>query len=226
VTLTVACGPAGARGTVELAVPEGLAVTVDSAPAPPAGPLPYELAANGFTSWDITVTAPPGTPDGRYFLAARITDDLGQLLEDTVLVTVGEPGAPDPDLEPDELFFRMQSDVDGLAGETDLEVLTRALTLAPGESGELAIKVANHLGSQLRGEVQLVSPIGTWQATTPWTQAVEAEPGAETTVRFAVTVPATSEPGWHSWLLVKLMYFGHVRYSESVPLTVGEPPVS
>jgi hypothetical protein len=39
-------------------------------------------------------------------------------------------------------------------------------------------------------------------------------------VRFAVTVPATAAPGWESWLLVKLMYFGRVRYSAAVPLTV------
>jgi hypothetical protein len=32
-------------------------------------------------------------------------------------------------------------------------------------------------------------------------------------------VPATAAPGWESWLLVKLMYFGRVRYSEAVPLS-------
>ena len=26
-------------------------------------------------------------------------------------------------------------------------------------------------------------------------------------------------PGWESWLLVKLMYFGRARYTEAVPLT-------
>jgi alpha-mannosidase len=227
VTLTVACGPSGAAGSVQLVVPAGLAVSVDGGPASAsADPLPYRLSANEFASWDVTVSALPGTADGRYFLAARISDNLGQLLEDTALVTIGEPGAPDPDQEPDELFFRMQSDVEALAGEAGFQVLTPALTLAPGETGELAVKVTNHFGSQLRGEVQLVSPIGTWQGTSPWTQGVEAEPGAASTIRFAVMVPGTSEPGWHSWLLVKLMYFGRVRYSESVPVTVGPRPAS
>jgi len=227
VTLTVACGPSGATGSVELVVPAGLTVSVDGGPASAsADSLPYRLSANEFASWDVAVSARPGTAGGRYFLAARISDDLGQVLEDTALVTIGEPGAPDPDLEPDELFFRMQSDVEALAGEAGFKILTPALTLAPGETGELAVKVTNHFGSQLRGEVQLISPIGTWQGTTPWTQAVEAEPGAESTLRFAVTVPATAEPGWHSWLLVKLMYFGRVRYSESVPVTVGPSPAS
>jgi hypothetical protein len=168
----------------------------------------------------VAVSAPPGTPGGRYFLTARITDGLGQVLEDAALVTIGEPGAPEPDLEPDELFSRLQSDVMALAGEADLELAQTALRLAPGDSGELVVRVASHLASELRGEVQLVSPVGTWQATGPWTQPVTVAPGGDATVRFAVTIPATAAPGWESWLLVKLMYFGRVRYSESVALTV------
>jgi hypothetical protein len=217
-TLTVACGPVPASGEVELLVPDALEASV--AGAPPA--LRYDLAAGEYAAWDLTVSAPPGTPDGRYFVTARITDALGQVLEDTALVTVGEAGEPEPDLEPEELFSRLQSDVMALAGEVDLEVLTPALHLAPGEAGELTLRVTSHLASPLRGEAQLVSPIGTWAATGPWTQPAAAEPGGETTLRFAVTVPATASPGWESWLLVKLMYFGRVRYSEAVPLTVRE----
>jgi hypothetical protein len=40
-------------------------------------------------------------------------------------------------------------------------------------------------------------------------------------VGFTVTAPATAAPGWQSWLLVKLMYFGRVRYSPAVALTVS-----
>ena len=105
-----------------------------------------------------------------------------------------------------------------MAAEADIEVLTPELRLAPGERGELTVRVDSHLASQLRGEVQLISPIGTWQATAPWTQAVEVAPGGEATVSFSVTVPATAAPGWQSWLLVKLMYFGRVRYSKAVAL--------
>ncbi len=156
-------------------------------------------------------------PNGRYFLTARIGDELGQMLEDTALVTIGEPGGPDPDLEPEELFTRLQADVMALADEAEVTLLTPAVRLAPGESGELAVRVSSRLASQLRGEVQLISPVGTWQATAPWTQPVTVEPGGEATLRFAVSVPATAAPGWESWLLVKLMYFGRVRYSEASP---------
>jgi hypothetical protein len=227
-TLTVACGPEPASGTLDLVVGGELIAEVDGAPVggtADASSLRYDLPANGFASWDMAVRAAEGTAegtaDGRYFVAARIGDPLGQVLEDTLLVTVGEAGPPDASLEPEELFFRMQSDVQALAGEAAIEVLTPKLRLAPGESGELTVKVASRLGSQLRGELQLISPIGTWQTTGPWTQAVEVGPGGEATVSFRVTVPATAEPGWESWLLVKLMYFGRVRYSPAISLTVG-----
>ena len=223
-TLTVACGPEPASGTVELVVPGELTAEIDGAPAggsADGSALRYDLPANGFASWDVAARAAAGTTGGRYFVTARITDGLGQVLEDTALVTVGEAGGPDASLEPEELFFRLQSDVMALAGEADLELLTPELRLTPGEAGELTVRVASHLGSQLRGEVQLVSPVGTWPTTGPWTQAVEAEPGGEATVRFTVTVPPTAEPGWESWLLVKLMYFGRVRYSPAARLTVA-----
>ena len=137
------------------------------------------------------------------------------------LVTVGEPGGPDASLPPEELFFRLQSDVQALADEVDLEILTPEVRLAPGESGELAVRVASRLAAPLRGELQLISPIGSWQATGPWTQAVDVPPGEAATRSFAVTIPATATAGWESWLLVKLMYFGRVRYSQAVGLAVS-----
>ena len=223
-TLTVACGPEPASGRLDLVVGGELIAEIDGAPvggSADGSALRYDLPANGFASWDIAVRAAAGTADGRYFVAARISDALGQVLEDTLLVTVGEAGPPDASLEPEELFFRMQSDVQALAGEAAIEVLTPTLRLTPGGSGELTVKVASRLGSQLRGEVQLISPVGTWQTTSPWTQAVEVAPGGEAEVSFGVTVPATAEPGWESWLLVKLMYFGRVRYSPAISLTVA-----
>ena len=219
--LSVGCGPEPATGEVELVLPDGLLAEIDGASA--AGPpIRYDLPGGGFRSWDVAVRAAAGSADGRYFVAARIRDGLGQQLEDTALVTVGEPGGPDASQPPEELFFRMQSDVQALAAEADLEVPTRELRLAPGQGGELTVRVASQLASELRGEVQLISPIGTWQATAPWTQAVRVAPGGAATVSFGVTVPATAAPGWESWLLVKLMYFGRVRYSDAVPLTVTD----
>ena len=218
--LTVACGPVPVTGEAELLVPEGLVAEIGDAPADSGSRLRYDLPGGGFATWDVSVRALPTAPAGRYFVAASIRDELGQQLEDAALVTVGEPGGPDASLPPEELFFRLQSDVQALAGEVDLEVLTPSLRLAPGQQGELTVRVASHLASALRGEAQLISPFGTWGTAGPWTQSVHADPGGAATVSFAVTVPATAAPGWESWLLVKLMYFGRARYSEAVPVTV------
>ena len=230
-TLTVACGPDGAAGQVELLVPDALRAAVSGGPGGPGGTggtgaaggqaLRYKLAPNGFAAWDVSVSAGPEAAAGRYFVTARISDDLGQQLEDTALVTVGEPGGPSADLPPEELFGRLQGDIAALAGEASLELLAPAVRLAPGQAGELPVRVTSRLGSPLRGEVQLVSPWGSWPATGPWTQPVEVEPGGEATLRFSVTLPATTPPGWQSWLLVKLMYFGRVHYSAAVPLVAG-----
>jgi alpha-mannosidase len=219
--LTVACGPAPASGRAQLIVPDGLVAEIGDAPAASGSLLRYDLPGGGFATWDVAVRALPSAPAGRYFMAARIRDALGQELEDAALVTIGEPGGPDASLPPEELFFRLQSDVQALGEEANLTVLTPDLRLAPGQRGELTARVTSRLASQLRGEVQLISPFGTWADTSPWTQAVQVDPGGESTVSFAVTVPATAAPGWESWLLVKLMYFGRVRYSDAIPLRVS-----
>ena len=80
--------------------------------------------------------------------------------------------------------------------------------------------MSNHLACELRGEVQVLSPYGTWGAVPGWVAPVRADAGATATLSFPVTVPATAQPGSQSWLLVKLMYFGRVRYSGAVPFTV------
>jgi len=219
--LSVACGPRPASGEAELIIPDALAAEIGDAPVLPGTRLRYDLPDGAFATWDVAIRAADGAADGRYFLGARITDGTGQVLEDTVLVTVGEPGGPSADLPPEELFFRLQSDVQALSAEADLKVLTPELRLAPGEAGQLAARVTSSLGSELRGEAQLISPFGSWEAAGPRTQPVVVRPGGTATVGFGVRVPATAPPGWQSWLLVKLMYFGRVRYSHAVPLIVS-----
>jgi alpha-mannosidase len=229
--LSVACGLDPAAGEVGLLVPDGLVAEVGGAPAAGA-PLAYSLDGGGHATWDVTVRARPGAADGRYFVAAWLRDRLGHVIEDTALVTVGEPGGPDtgsssPAQPPDELFFRIQADVAALADEVDLTVATPALSLAPGDEGRVQVAVTNRLASPLRGEAQLLSPFGSWEAVapwdgaSPWTQPVQAGPGQAGRLEFPVRIPATAAPGWETWLLVKLMYFGRVRYSEAIKLTVA-----
>jgi len=212
-TLTVACGAEAASGTVELVAPDDLTVTASR-------DLRYDLAPGGYAAWGLSVRVPPGTTPGRYFVAARIRDDLGQLVEDTAMVAVGEQLWPDPALPAEESLELMQADYAAGAAEAEVAVLTPGLRLTPGNEGELQVRVTSGLASELRGEAQLVSPFGSWEMLGPWTQGFSVAPGASTVLRFAVHVPMTERHAqW--WALVKVMYYGRVRYTEAVPVVIG-----
>jgi alpha-mannosidase len=211
--LTVACGPRAAAGTVRLDVPAGIDVT-------PGGPLEYRLAPGGHAAWDLAVRAAPGTPAGRYFVAARIRDERGLLVEDVAMVAVGERRWPDPALPPEEALEAMLADSAAGTAEAELAVLTPELRLPPGGRGELQVRVTCRLGSQLRGEARLISPFGTWQLLRPPALGFAAGPGESAVLRFAVTAPADARPGAAWWALVKVAYFGRVRYTEAIPVTV------
>ena len=212
-TLTVGCGVDPASGTVELVAPGEVTVTASR-------DLRYDLVPGGYAAWDLTVRVPPGTGPGRYFVGAGIRDDLGHLIEDTAMVAVGERRWPDPALPAEETLELMQADYAAGAAEADVAVLTPGLRLEPGSDGELQVRVTSGLASELRGEAQLVSPFGSWEMLGPWTQGFSVAPGASTVLRFAVHVPVTARHAqW--WALVKVMYYGRVRYTEAIPVVIG-----
>jgi hypothetical protein len=94
------------------------------------------------------------------------------------------------------------------------------LQIAPGRCATLAVRLANRTASVIRGESQLLSPFGTWDAARPWTQAFTAGPGETIRLGYTVAVPAGARPGSEWWALAKVMYFGRVRYTESAQLRV------
>jgi alpha-mannosidase len=212
-TLTVGCGPEPAAGTVELVVPEGIAVTAGQ-------DLSYRLTPGEYAAWDLTVQAAAGTGPGRYFAAARITDEHGHVIEDTAMVAVGERRWPDPTLPPEEALELMQADFVASAAEMELAVLTPELRVAPGGRDEVLVSVTSGLASEVHGEAQLVSPFGSWEMLSPLAQGFSATPHEPAMLRFAVTVPATARPGARWWGLVKVMYFGRVRYSQAIPVNI------
>jgi hypothetical protein len=215
--LTVAGGPEPASGLVTLDVPPGLVME----PTGPAAPLRYDLAGGGFASWDLTARVLPGTQPGRYYVAARILDDLGQSLEDAALVTVGEPAAPPLDLPLDELLPLLVADEQAAAAEIGLRLLPAAMTIGAGRPGELSVQVTNRTAAPIRGECQLISPLGTWATLGPWTRGFSAQPGEAITLCYSVRLPASTRPGSHWWALAKVMYFGRIVYSESVRIEAG-----
>jgi alpha-mannosidase len=213
--LTVAAGPEPASGLVAIDVPPGLAV------AWPAAPLRYDLGGGGFACWDLTARALPGAPPGRYYVAARIRDDLGQDLEDAALVTVGEPSAPPLGLPLDQLLPLLEADERAAAAEIGLRLLPATLRVAADRPGELGVEVANRTAAPIRGECQLISPLGTWAALGPWTRGFAVPPGEAVTLCYPVRPPAGARPGAHWWALAKVMYFGRIAYSECARIEVS-----
>jgi alpha-mannosidase len=211
--LTVGCGAEPAAGTVELVSPGGLAVTAEQ-------DLRYDLAPGGYAAWDVVVRTDKSTGPGRYFVAARIRDRLGHLLEDTAMVAVGERRWPDPALRPEEALELMQADYGAAAAEVELAVLTPELRVAPGGRGELLVSITSALASELRGEAELVSPFGTWGLLGPRTQGFSVAPQTSAVLRFDLTAPQTARPRARWWALVKVMYYGRVRYTEAIGVFV------
>ena len=212
-TLTVSCGGAPARGEVELAVPDGITVTSPRE-------LTYDNGAGEYTAWDLTIRAAPEAVPGRYFVAARIRDDHGQVIEDTVMVAVGERRWPDPELPPEEALELMMADFSAAAAELELAVLTPELRIVPGGHAEVLLRVTSRMASAVHGEIQLVSPFGSWEMLSPPTQGFRVTPGEPAELRFGVAAPATARPGSRWWALAKVMYFGRVRYSQAVPVSI------
>jgi hypothetical protein len=218
--LTVACGPVPATGQVTLDVPPGLVVEPGGGGS---GPFRYELAGGCFACWDLTARALPGTAPGRYYVAARIGDDLGQSLEDAALVTVGEPPAPPLDLPLEELLPLIEADELAATAEIGLRLRPGTLRILPGRAGELTVGVANRTAAPVRGECQLISPLGTWPALGPWTRGFTAAPGEAVTLCYPMRLPAGARPGSHWWALAKVMYFGRIAYSGCVRIEACEP---
>ena len=114
----------------------------------------------------------------------------------------------------------MLADYGAAAAEGGADLDTPEVRLAPGEDGELVVSVTSHLASELRGEAQLVSPFGAWELTDSSLQPVTLAPGERVELRYPLRAPATARPGATWWALVKLMYFGRVWYTDSVPVTI------
>ncbi|MCW6009052.1 glycoside hydrolase [Micromonospora sp. CPCC 205371] len=228
VVVRVATSSRPATGEVELDVPSGLHVE-------PAGPFRYDLAAGSHATFRVTVRSPEASP-GTYVVATRIRDDLGQLLEDAVAISVGAAAA-----EPAESTRGASQALrpagagpapTGMASGAFVAATLHpagseppAVRVAPGGRAELTLRLTNLLRSELRGEAQLLSPDGTWGgrdgvAITPWTRGVVVPAGETVEMPFAVEAPPTARPGAHWWAAVRVTCFGQVHYTETVSVEV------
>jgi hypothetical protein len=199
VRLTVSASAEPAAGTVELVVPDGLELL--DAPA-----LGFDLASGGHAEFALRLRRT--LPGGPYHLAARITDPLGQTLED--VLGFGENSAQAPFL------------VEGP------EAVPEPLRVAPGGCGHFRLRITVPAGSPVRGEAQLCSPFGTWGPgadllVDPWAQGFDAASDAPAELRWTVSAPPGARPGARIWAVVRVAAYGSVHYAATVPLEVASP---
>jgi alpha-mannosidase len=189
-------------------------------PAPAGnGPLHYNLQPLGYCGVDLTVTARPGTPPGRWFATAQI-EAAGQVVEDSALLAIGQPGYPDRDVPPDRARAMREAADTALEGELDLSMISPTAVIRAGGGSAVEVLLRNRTGTGIHGEAQLISPHGSWPQTGPWTTGFTLAAGAETTLRFGIHVPAAARSGEQWWAIVKVMYFGRVQYSEPIEVTI------
>jgi hypothetical protein len=186
----------------------------------------------------VTAVPAPEAAPGRYFVAARISDDAGQAHEDVVTIDYrpdhGRDGAVMQQDERSPLLTKAlerathavvpweqsAEPIDPqLGGELTAELVTNVVSVAAGERAELSVELTNGAAGEIRGEAQLISPYDTWAFSHPWTQGFAIGPGERMTIGFAFA-PASGVPPGTYWALVKVMYFGRLIYTEAVTVEV------
>ncbi|MEV7602435.1 NEW3 domain-containing protein [Kitasatospora sp. NPDC089797] len=217
VTLSVALSSqlrdAAVEGTARVLAPEGWAAS--------PGSRPYRLAPDGHLRFPVELTPPAGVEPGLYFAAVRIEHD-GQLIEDVVTVAVGDL----PDLLPvpgdapqDWSVTQGTKATGGRDTGLSVDVPRQTLRIAPGGRASLGLTLTNRTRGEIRGELQLVSPWGTWEAIADPVRGFDVPAGGTATVEFGVTVPESADPGAY-WALAKVMWFGRCQYAPTVALVV------
>ncbi|WP_035840298.1 glycoside hydrolase family 38 N-terminal domain-containing protein [Kitasatospora azatica] len=207
---------AAVEGTAEVLPPEGWQASLRRRP--------YRLEPGGHLRFPVTVTPAPDAAPGLYFLAVRTEHD-GQRVEDVATIAVGELPALLPVAgELPEGWTQAQGTRADTGRDTGLsvDVASTSLSLTPGASSQLTLLLHNRTRGEIRGELQLVSPWGSWEWIDTPVRGVVIAPGEHLTVSFEVTPPPDAEPGT-AWAVAKVMWFGRCQYAPTVELGVMAP---
>jgi len=212
-TVTVSCSGRPATGQVELDVPPGLIARLPE-------DLHYRLAPGEHAEFTVPVRA--SDRPGRYLLAARIRDDLRQTLEDAVEVSVSDGQVPEghptdtlADGTPADLF--------------EVHLDAEAIELAPGATADLPVILLNRASSEIRGEVTLISPYGTWDGELsigPRAQPFALAAGEKARLNVTAHAAANARVGSHWWALVRVTGHGRLHYSPAIEVRITEPGTS
>jgi alpha-mannosidase len=202
------------EGVVTLRVPDGWQVE-------PASRV-YRLASAGYTRFTATVT-PVDAAAGMYFVAAS-TEQGGQLIEDVATIVVGDAAGalpvPGPIPHP---RLADQGTTATTARETglDVDVVKPELVVRVGKSAEFEVVLTNATADEIRGEIQLVSPWGTWDCVGEPTRGFRVLAGQRSVVALPIQVPSGSDPA-HAWILAKVMWFGRCQYSPTIRFVIDD----
>jgi uncharacterized membrane protein len=205
---------AAVEGTASLLAPQGWEVG--------PGRRPYRLEAGGHLRFPVTLRPPAGTAPGLYFVAARV-EYAGQSVEDVATIAVGDlPQVLPVAGEVPEDWAAAQGSKAATGRDTGLsvDVVSSSLRLVPGGRAELGVVLANRTRGEIRGELQLVSPWGTWGAIADPVRGFSLPAGAERTITCEVAVPRDAEAGAY-WALAKVMWFGRCQYAPTVELVIA-----
>lgn len=80
--------------------------------------------------------------------------------------------------------------------------------------------LTNRTRGELRGELQVVSPWGSWTALDAPVRGFTLAPGERRTVGFEIAPPPDTDPGAY-WAVAKVMWFGRCQYAPTVELVVA-----
>ncbi|MGW3039723.1 glycoside hydrolase family 38 N-terminal domain-containing protein [Kitasatospora sp. NPDC001159] len=217
VTLSVALSSqlrdAAVEGTAVVLPPDGWATSL--------GSRPYRLEPGGHLRFPVTLTPPSDSEPGLYFAAVRIEHD-GQQIEDVVTIAVGDL----PDLLPvpgdtpeDWTAAQGTKAVTGRDTGLSVDVSHETVRLTAGGRAALTLRLTNRTRGEVRGELQLVSPWGTWEAINDPVRGFTVPAGSSVTVDFEIAAPESTDPGAY-WALAKAMWFGRCQYAPTVALVV------
>ena len=206
---------AGHDGVIALRVPPGWRAV----PATRA----FRLPPDGCVRFVATVTPSVGAVDGLYFVAARI-EYAGSVVEDVATVVVGDADHLLPVPEPAPVPPGSEGEAAATIGrDTGLvvDVVKPEVVLRAGGRGSIGVALTNQTRDEIRGELQLVSPWGTWESLPGVVRGFRVEAGAYEVVDFPVTVPTDADPG-HAWAIAKVMWFGRCQYTPTVRFVIND----
>lgn len=93
-------------------------------------------------------------------------------------------------------------------------------TVGSGGTTKITVEVKNANPFEIRGDLLLLTPWGTWSWIDEWTTFIEVPAGGTRSYSFTVA-PEAGVGASTTWAIAKLGALGTVSYSETVPLVVS-----